>query len=138
MRNQLIAGAAGLFIASMVLGACSSTQDVAQKEQEETTVFTREMQGENVVVHSSLGFKTIKDWRVIDDRTLIIDTYREGELIARFFAPCPGVRFALTLGFKTMGPFDLDRTTRVVLPDGQVCTFKSLQRYIKPEGSSND
>ena len=118
----------------VVLAACAQTDRPDEAADSRVTTFTREGEGESVVIHSSIGGSSdIRNWRVIDSSTMIIETYRHGELIATFFSPCPGLRFAETLGFRTLGPFDLDRTTRVILPDGSSCQLRELRPYVRME-----
>lgn len=87
----------------------------------------------DVVVHSSMGGSQIRSWRALDNRTMIIDTYQYGELVATLMWPCHGLAFTEVVAFDTMGPFDLDRTTKVILPDGTTCRFKELKRFIQLE-----
>src|SRR5690606_19655341 len=75
----------------------------------------------------------VKNWRVVDDSTMVIDTVGHGELVATFMTPCRGIRYAEALGFATMGPFEIDKTTKVVLPDGRRCHFKELKPLLKLE-----
>lgn len=122
-----------------MLAGCASVSDgssglEALRDDEVVTLFDQE--AKDVVVHSTFGAFGVNSWRAVDSRTLIIDTPRHGELVATFFAPCPGIRYAETLGFVTQGPFDLDKTTRVILPDGTRCHFKSLKPLIKLEEPS--
>lgn len=90
----------------------------------------------DVVVHSSLGGSQIRSWRVVDSTTMIIDTYSHGELVATLMWPCPGLRFTEVVAFDTLGPFDLDRTSKVILPDGTVCQFKELKPFIQLEDNN--
>lgn len=83
--------------------------------------------GKDVVIHSGFGSSGIRNWRVIDDNRLLIETSSHGELVATFMQPCIGIRGAETVGFRTLGPFELDRSTEVILPDGFRCRFKSLR-----------
>ena len=66
---------------------------------------------------------------------MIIETYTHGDFIAIFAQRCSGIRFAETIGFQTMGPFQLDRSTKIILPDGRRCFFKQLKPYTETEQS---
>ncbi len=88
----------------------------------------KQRQESDVVVRSGFGSSDIRGWRAVDDSTLIVDTYSRGELVATFTRPCVGIDGAETLGFSTTGPFELDRTTKVILPNGFHCQFESLRR----------
>lgn len=77
-------------------------------------------------VPKTFGSSDIRDWYAPDNRTLIINTYAHGRFKATLAVPCTGLRSAESLGFSTMGPVELDRTTTVILPDGQRCRFNDL------------
>lgn len=81
------------------------------------------------IVRETFGSSDIKDWYAPDDRTLVIGTYAHGKFRGTFANICTGIRYTDTLGFSTQGPFELDRSTMVVLPDGQRCFFKDLSAY---------
>jgi hypothetical protein len=74
----------------------------------------------------TFGSSDIKDWYAPDSRTLIINTYAHGRFKATLTGSCTGISSAETLGFTTMGPYELDRSTTVVLPDGVRCGFSDL------------
>lgn len=120
----------------IVMGGCASQSTTPQEEA--PVDFTPEDTGKDVVLHSTFGSADIRSWRVVDDSAIIIDTSRYGELIATFMRPCRGIRYTEVIGFDTMGPFDLDRTTKVILPDGTACHFKTLKRYIKLDDGESE
>jgi len=123
-----------LLLAALSLTACSNQgAGSSAGEGEQVNTFTREEKQDSVVIHSSMGSPDIKNWRVVDNKTLIIETYRHGDLLATFASPCSGIRFANSLGFSTMGPFELDKSTRIILPDGRWCSIKTLEPYVKLE-----
>jgi hypothetical protein len=74
----------------------------------------------------TFGSSDIKDWYAPDSQTLIINTYAHGRFKATLTGACTGIRSAETLGFTTTGPYELDRSTTVVLPDGARCGFSDL------------
>jgi hypothetical protein len=82
--------------------------------------------GERPALPKTFGSSDIKDWYAPDSRTLIINTYGHGRFKATLTSGCAGIRSAETLGFTTMGPFELDSSTTVVLPDGARCGFSDL------------
>jgi len=98
---------------------------------EQVTLFEKD--AADVAIPSGFGSSRVKNWRVVDDSTMVIDTVGHGELVATFMTPCRGIRYAEALGFATMGPFEIDKTTKVVLPDGRRCHFKELKPLIKLE-----
>ncbi|MBI2993738.1 MAG: hypothetical protein HYY48_06115 [Gammaproteobacteria bacterium] len=81
------------------------------------------------IIRETFGSSDIKDWYAPDDRTLVIGTYAHGKFLGTFANLCTGIRYANALGFSTQGPFELDRSTAIVLPDGQRCFFKDLSAY---------
>jgi len=125
-------------VAALLIGGCAASAPPGSGNEEQVTTFTREEKQDSVVIHSSMGSPDIKNWRVVDNKTLIIETYRHGELLATFGSPCSGIRSASSLGFSTLGPFELDRSTHVILPDGRRCFIKELTPYIKLEDKAAD
>lgn len=122
-------GVSAVVLVSVLAAGCSS--GAVNRQTEEIDWSDRD-----VVVHSSLGGSQIRSWRVVDATTMIIDTYTHGELVATLMWPCPELRFTEVVAFDTMGPFDLDRTSKVILPDGTVCQFKELKPFVKLDGSA--
>lgn len=87
--------------------------------------------GEGVaVLRSGPGSSDIRDWYAPDESTLIISTFSHGRFKATLAGPCPGIRHAGAIGFSTLGPFELDSSTTVVLPDGTRCRFRDLVTYL--------
>lgn len=79
------------------------------------------------------GSGQIRDWYAPDNKTLIIDAGARGKFKATFMRSCTGIRFTDSIGFSTMGPFELDRSTKIILPNGEYCFFKELRAYSKEE-----
>ena len=113
----------------LLVAGCGASKSQDGAEVEQVTLFEKDAR--NVVIPSGFGSSQIQSWRVVDDNTMIIETFGHGELVATFSMPCQGLRSADTLGFATMGPFDLDRSTKVILPDGRRCYFKELKPLVK-------
>jgi len=82
------------------------------------------------VLRAGPGSSDIRGWYAPDESTLIISTFSHGRFKATLAAPCPGIRHADSIGFSTMGPFELDSSTTVVLPDGRRCRFRDLVGYL--------
>ena len=120
-------------LAALLAGCAAPAPNPGADGGEQVTTFTREEKQGSVVIHSSMGSPDIKNWRVVDNKTLIIETYRHGELLATFSSPCSGIRFADSLGFSTLGPFELDKSSTVILPDGRRCFIRELEPYVKME-----
>lgn len=127
---NMFATVSAMLVVTAALVACSGSAPKSEREGEQVTLFKNE--DKSVVIHSTFGSSDIKDWQVVDSRTLIIETYSHGKLVATLFSSCPGLRTAEVIGFSTMGPFDLDRSTTIILPDGQRCHFKELKELVEP------
>ena len=84
-------------------------------------------------VPATFGSSDISDWYAPDNETIVINTYSHGKFKGRFMNRCQGVRFADTLGFSTMGPYELDSSTSIVLPDGTRCALRELAPYSDEE-----
>ncbi len=122
----------GMGLCLLVLAGCAG-QGRNGGDSEQVTLFKKGE--ESVIIHSTFGSSQVRGWRVIDDSTMLIETSSKGDLVATFRTPCRGLRFADAVGFRTMGPFELDRTTTVILPDGQRCYFQDLNPHIKLDNS---
>ena len=77
-------------------------------------------------IPATFGSSDIRDWYAPDNETIVINTYAHGRFNGKFMNRCQGVRFAETLGFSTIGPYELDASTRIVLPDGSRCALREL------------
>jgi hypothetical protein len=75
---------------------------------------------------STWGSSNIRDWYAIDDTSIVIRTHGYGSFQGTFMGDCTGIRFTDTLGFSTRGPYELDPSTVIVLPDGRRCAFREL------------
>jgi len=89
-------------------------------------------------VPRSFGSSRIRDWHAPDDRTLIIELIGREKLRATFMSPCIGIRHTETLAFVSRGPFELDRYSSVLLPDGQRCYFSDLAVYTETDERWDD
>lgn len=106
----------------------------AQQDQavdEEITVIDKRYN--SVSIPRSFGSSRIRDWQAQDNRTLIIEIAGGDKYKATFMSPCTGIDFTDTIAFSTMGPFELDSHTSVLLPGGERCYFKDLAVYTKEE-----
>jgi hypothetical protein len=122
-----------LLATALASTACSATEALSTAKDEQVTTFTKEKKQGAVVIRSTFGSSDIKNWRVLDNRNMVIETYSHGDFLATFTSPCSGLRFTETIGFSTLGPFELDKSTKVILPDGQRCYFKELKPYVAKE-----
>ena len=77
------------------------------------------------VARAAFACRLIDNWRVIDDRQLVVYGPGRGEAWhLQLFAPCQGLRFTETLGFRASGtdwicgdPGDAVLLAREPLPD---------------------
>ncbi len=77
--------------------------------------------------------RQIKDWQVIDNKNIIIDTYGYGKFKATFAQPCNGIHFTDTIGFLTQGPYSLDHSTTIILSNGETCKITDLVPYAEED-----
>jgi hypothetical protein len=81
----------------------------------------------------SFGSSDISDWYAPDNQTIVINTYGHGRYRGTFLGNCDGIRFEENLGFSTRGPYELDSSTHIVLPNGRRCALKELVPYSDEE-----
>lgn len=93
---------------------------------------------EKIRIPQLFGTRQIKDWSVIDNKTIIIDTYSYGKFKATFSMSCNGIPYTETIGFLTQGPYMLDEYTTVVLSDGERCYIKELVPYTKKDEETDE
>jgi hypothetical protein len=110
-----------------VLVACAPQERPEEGGEDQLTLF-QQADG-SVAVHSTFGTSRVRGWRVLDERRMVINVTGGPDVLGTFRMPCHGLRGAEVVGFRTLGPFDLDRSTVVILPDGQRCHFESLKPY---------
>lgn len=119
-----------LFIpASILTAVIQITAAVPWVNPDTHTVYV----GREARVPETFGSSDIRDWYAPDDATIVISTYAHGRFKGTFMNHCQGVRFAEALGFSTMGPYELDSSTRIVLPDGTRCGLRDLVPYSDEE-----
>ena len=81
----------------------------------------------------------VRNWTVIDDQTLIIESYDGAKYKAETMGACNGLSFANKLGFSSRGGFkQIDRFSSVLLPDGTKCSLAAFNKVIAPEKSALD
>lgn len=121
-------------ICCLSLLSCKSSTDAESGSREQTVYFDKEQK--NVSVPGTYGRSAVSNWQVIDDRTMLIETYTRDKYVATFATRCPWLRSAFRIGFVTRGPFALDRSTKVVFPEGHSCRFISLQPFVPLESTT--
>ena len=84
---------------------------------------------EKVRIPEVFGTRQIKDWQVIDNKNIIIDTYAYGKFKATFTQVCNNIPFTETIGLMTQGPYALDENTTVILSSGEKCVIQELVPY---------
>ena len=105
--------------------------DADAKDTEEGTeeVTVVDKRYSDTSIPRSFGSSQIRNWYAPDNNSLIIEVQGKRKYKATFSMPCHGIRFTDSIGFRTTGPFELDRSTQVLLPDGERCYFKDLVVY---------
>jgi hypothetical protein len=73
----------------------------------------------------------IMEWKALDDRGLYIQSQNGNWYFARTMARCPRLLDALTIGFETRGPDQLDRHG-TLLVQGWRCALASVTRSAAP------
>ena len=81
----------------------------------------------------------VRNWTVVDDQTLIIESYDGVKYKAETMGACNGLSFATRLGFSSRGGFkQIDRFSSVLLPDGTKCSLAAFNKVLPPEKSALD
>jgi len=81
----------------------------------------------------------IRNWTVLDDQTLVIESYDGTRFKAETMGACNGLSFATRLGFSNRGGFKtVDRFSAIQLPDGTRCPLATFNKVITPEKSALD
>ena len=88
-----------------------------------------EKKPEVVSIPRTFGSSQLEDWFVLDNRHLVIELTGKKKYKATLMNSCTGLRFTDSIGFSTMGPFELDKWTTIVLPGGERCFIKELEPY---------
>jgi hypothetical protein len=81
----------------------------------------------------------VKDFSAPNDHTLIIEGADGTHYRAETLGPCFGLGTAARLSFENRGGFQqIDRFSRVVLPDGTRCSFQNFSKIVSPETKALD
>jgi len=107
-------------------------QTATAEEKKGNTSDNAEVTGkpvEKVRIPEVFGTRQIKDWQVIDNKNIIINTYAYGKFKATFAQSCNGIPFTETIGFMTQGPYALDEFTTIFISNGERCVIKELVPY---------
>jgi len=116
--------------ATFAINAAEPSDDDQDADEE---ILVIEKKPEVINVPSTFGSSRIRNWYVLDNRTLIIQVTGRQKYKATLMNSCPGLRFTDSIGFATMGPWELDKWTTIHLPGGERCYVKELTRYQEPE-----
>lgn len=111
-----------VILPAFLLAAGTENQDV----KEELTVIEKKPR---ISIPETYGSSKLTNWYVLDNRNLVIEVNNREKYKATLMNSCTGLRFTDTIGFSTMGPFELDKWTSIILPDGHRCYIKELTRY---------
>jgi len=118
-------------ISSLIFFQTAVAEEKQEKASEDEEVATGSVG--KTRVPEMFGTRQIENWYVIDNETIIIDTYGFGKFKATFAQPCPGIRFTDTIGFLTQGPYAVDKTTSIMVSTGEICQIKELVPYKEEE-----
>jgi len=117
-----------IILISIIFSFISFQPSMAEEAKEKSTAKV-----EKVRIPEIFGTRQIKDWQVIDNKNIIIDTYAHGKYKATFMQVCPQISFTETIGFLTQGPYALDENTTIVLSNGDKCVIKDLVPYTEKD-----
>ena len=118
-----------LFTMFLGISAVLAEEGIQKNGPDEEEVVVIEKKDRDVGIHRGFGSSTIRDWYVLDSRNIVIEANGLEKYKATFMNACTGIRFTDSIGLATMGPFELDKSTRIILPDGQRCYIKELVPY---------
>lgn len=77
-----------------------------------------------------LGIHQVGNWRATGDSLLIIEDHQQQQYHAQLKPPCQGLSKAKSIAFISNGNNALDQFSKVILPNGKRCAFKSFS--VKP------
>jgi len=111
-------------------------QTATAEEKKGSTSDNAEVTGKSVQkvrIPEMFGTRQIKDWQLIDNKNIIIDTYSYGKFKATFMQSCHAIPFTDTIGFLTQGPYALDEFTTIITSTGETCKIKELVPYTEKD-----
>lgn len=73
-----------------------------------------------------LGIHQVGNWHAADDSLLVIEDHQRQQYHAQLKAPCQGLSEAKSIAFISNGKNALDQFSKVILPNGKRCSFKSF------------
>ena len=118
----------GLAVAALGLAACAAQRSQNSPPELKTEAASAELRSDR-----------IRNWTVIDDQTLVIESYEGVRYKAETMGACNGLSFATRLGFSNRGGFKtVDRFSSLQLPDGTRCPLAAFNKVITPEKSALD
>jgi len=123
-------------ILTAIISSLIFTQLATAEEKKDSTSDTPAVTSkpvEKVRIPEVFGTRQIKDWQVIDNKNIIIDTYSYGKFKATFTQACNGIPFTDTIGFMTQGPYALDESTTIFISNGERCVIKELVPYTEKD-----
>ena len=130
--RQLVMGralAAAALVAALGMTACATPRSDADNPANLKTE----------TASAELRSDRIRNWQVIDDQTLLIESTDGTRYKAETMGACNGLSFATRLGFSNRGGFKtVDRFSSIQLPDGSRCPLAAFNKVITPEKSALD
>lgn len=110
----------GVLLASLINGPFLTSELLAAESQ-----------------HLQLGIHQVGFWHAPDDSQLIIKNHQQQQYRATLKSPCPGLSKAKSIAFISNGNNALDQFSKVILPNGKRCPFKSFSIQATPAEKSN-
>jgi hypothetical protein len=127
VARSALSGAA--LVAALGLTACATERSAADNPANIKTE----------AASAELRSDRIRNWTVVDDQTLLIESYDGTRYKAETMGACNGLSFATRLGFSNRGGFKtVDRFSAIQLQDGTRCPLAAFNKVITPEKSALD
>ena len=84
-----------------------------------------------------LGIHQVGNWHAADDNLLIIEDHHQQQYHVQLKTPCEGLSEAKSIAFISNGNNALDQFSKVILPNGKRCAFKSFSASTNAMGDKN-
>lgn len=84
-----------------------------------------------------LGIHQVGHWHAANDQLLIIEDHQRQQYLAQLKAPCAGLVEAKSIAFISNGKNALDQHSKVILPNGKRCAFKSFSASPAPASDTD-
>jgi len=75
----------------------------------------------------TFGESSIWDWEQQPDGALLLRFIDRGSVRITFARPCRKLPYTESIALLVNGPFSLEQTTTILLPDGERCQIKGME-----------